>query len=102
MPDYFEKIKQYLWIHFDDSDNDQRLSGICTRAEAKLNRLIGYNAQYSINMDDKALLQLLFDLIRYTWDSAADEFEADYADEIAGFRGNKQVNDYAESEEENI
>lgn len=98
MPDYFESLKKYLWITFTDSDTDQRLSGICTRAEAKLNRLIGYDANYGLEYVDKDLLQLLFDLIRYIWDGAADEFEVDFADDIAGFRWNKQVSDYAESE----
>lgn len=102
MPDYFEELKKYLWIHFTDEDTDARLSGICKRCEKRLNRLIGYDATYSISLGNEDLLQLLFDLIRYAWDSAADEFEVDYADDIAGFRRNKQVNDYAKSEKEGL
>jgi hypothetical protein len=84
MPEYFEDLKNYLDITFDDDDIDAKLSGICTRAEAYLNKAAGG----AVDLTDQSALQLLFDCIRYIWSGSLDEFAQNYADDLFMLRAN--------------
>lgn len=88
MPDYFDAVKNYLDITYRDTETDEKLSGICTRAEAYLSKRSGNTIEFSIDMDDKNLLQLLFDCIRYIWSGSLDEFAVNYADDLFMLRAN--------------
>ncbi len=97
MPDYFNEIKNYLDITYHDTDTEDKLNGICTRAEAYLSKRAGRTIEFSIDMDDKDLLQLLFDCVRYIWSGSLDEFAVNYADDLFMLRANTHA-DTAEEE----
>lgn len=88
MPDYFDEVKNYLDITYQDYDTDEKLFGICMRAEAYLSKRAGSNIIFSSHMSDGNLLQLLFDCIRYIWSGALDEFAVNYADDLFMLRAN--------------
>ena len=89
--DYFDEVKNYLDITFTDDDVDKKLLGVCERAESYLSKVAGSSLTFSKNMEDKSLLQLLFDCIRYIWCGALDEFEKNYADDLFALRANMHV-----------
>ena len=84
MAEYFEDLKNYLDITFDDDAIDAKLSGICTRAEAYLNKAAGG----AVDLTDQSVLQLLFDCIRYIWSGSLDEFAQNYVDDLFMLRAN--------------
>ena len=86
--DYFYDIKNYLDITFTDDELDLKLEGVCERAESYLSKAAGSSIEFSINMEDKSLLQLLFDCIRYIWSGALDDFAKNYADDLFMLRAN--------------
>ena len=92
--DYFWDLKNYLDITFDDSDTDNKLRGICERAEAYLSKVAGK----SLDFTDTALRQLLFDCIRYIWSGSLDEFAKNYADDLFMLRAN--VHAYTDPEDD--
>lgn len=88
MVDYFKEVKNYLDITFDDGETDAKLLGICSRAEAYLNKRAGRKIPFSKDMEDEDLLQLLFDCIRYIWSGGLDDFATNYADDLFILRAN--------------
>lgn len=90
--DYFYEVRNYLDITYTDQDTDTKLTGICSRAEAYLNKAAGCTIEFSKNMEDKSVLQLLFDCIRYIWSGALDDFAKNYADDLFMLRANVHVN----------
>lgn len=96
--DYFYEVKNYLDITFTDADTDTKLQGICSRAEKYLSKAAGSELTFSKSMEDKSLLQLLFDCIRYIWSGSLDDFAKNYSDDLFMLRAN--VHAYKEEEEE--
>ncbi len=97
--DYFYDVRNYLDITFSDADTDTKLTGVCERAEAFLSKVAGSKITFSKDMEDKDLLQLLFDCIRYMWSGARDEFEKNYAEDLFNLRANYHANTMREAEE---
>ena len=96
--DYFFEIKNYLDITFTDEDVDKKLLGVCERAESYLSKVAGSSLTFSKNMEDKSLLQLLFDCVRYIWSGALDDFAKNYADDLFMLRANHHADTFAEEE----
>ncbi len=96
--DYFFDIRNYLDITFTDEDTDKKLQGVCERAESYLSRVAGMKLTFSKSMEDKWLLQLLFDCIRYIWSGALDEFANNYADDLFNLRANTHAEVYEEDD----
>ena len=90
--DYFYEVKNYLDITYTDQDVDTKLQGVCIRAENYLSKAAGSTLTFSKSMEDKSLLQLLFDCIRYIWSGALDDFAKNYADDLFMLRANVHVN----------
>lgn len=88
MPDYFYDVRNYLDITFDDSATDEKLRDVCIRAESYLSKKAGTGLEFSKNMENQYLLQLLFDCIRYIWSSGLADFETNYADDLFMLRAN--------------
>ena len=99
MTDYFYNVKNYLDITFTDEDTDTKLEQICSRAEAYLSKRAGSRIQFSKNMEDQSLLQLLFDCIRYIWSGALDEFAINYADDLFMLRANIHADTVVEEDD---
>lgn len=91
MPDYFDALKLYLDITWDDSQTNMKLQGIATRAEAYLRNAAGKQITFSASMEDQNALQLLFDCCRYIRSKALDEFGVNYADELWALRANAHI-----------
>lgn len=96
--DYFDEVKNYLDITFSDSEIDLKLEGVCIRAESYLSKVAGSSLTFSKNMEDKSLLQLLFDCVRYIWSGALDDFAKNYADDLFMLRANHHADTFAEEE----
>lgn len=97
--DYFCDLKNYLDITFEDPDLDQKLGGICRRAESYLSQAAGKQIYFGRDMEDQNVLQLLFDCIRYIWNNSLDEFGINYQSELMMLRANTHI-DQMEMEDE--
>ena len=98
-PDYFEALKNDLDFTYEDESREAKLLNTCQRAERWLSNRIGENPGFSINMESGHLLQLLFDCVRYIENGALDEFEKNYADDIAAARDAVLLEDFCEENE---
>lgn len=88
---YLEALKLSLDITWEDEQTDRKVRGIARRAEAYLRKAAGKDIQFSFDMEDQALLQLLFDCARYIRCNALDEFGVNYASELFALRANAHV-----------
>lgn len=78
-----DKLKNYLDITWNDTHTDEKLSGILARAQAKLCAYAGAELTFAENTDEQ---QLLFDLCRYVWNNASEDFEDNYRADLIMLR----------------
>ena len=84
-----------LDITWDDPDEDRKLIGILTRAKYKINKYAGAEIDYNTDLNAK---QLMFDLCRYMYNNASEDFEKNYNSELLMLRAGYAVS--ATDEEE--
>lgn len=90
-PDYFDDLKAYLDITWDDNATDTKVLGIAARAEVYLRKAAGKPILFSVDMADQNVLQLLYDCCRYIRGNALDEFGVNYGSELWALRANTHI-----------
>ena len=93
-----DKLKTYLDITWTDTHTDSKLSDILARAQTKLCAYAGATLAFSDGTDEQ---QLLFDLCRYVYNNASEDFESNYLPDLVMLRAKYQTEavDADESEE---
>lgn len=95
-----EALKLYLDITWEDAHTDSKLSGILSRAQTKLCAYAG-NTELAFE-DGSEEQQLLFDMCRYVWNNASEDFETNYLPDLLMLRAKYKTEAVAdESEAEN-
>ena len=74
-----DELKLVLDVTWEDTDTDQKLAGILARAKAQMDEYAGAQLTYTTESTEK---QLLFDLCRYIWNNAAEEFEQNFRSKL--------------------
>lgn len=92
-----DKLKLYLDITWEDDHTNAKLSGILARAQTKLRAYAG-NTEIAFE-DGSEEQQLLFDMCRYVWNNASEDFETNYLADLLMLRAKYKVNEH-ESETE--
>ena len=77
--DLLTEVKDECGITWSDEDTDRKVNGIIVRAKAILNRYAGEPCDYDA---DGAERQLLLSLCRYIYNSAYEEFNDNFSEEI--------------------
>lgn len=83
-----DEIKNYLNITYDDIDMDKKLGAVISRAEHILNGYASSEIDFETDLSSK---QLLFDLCRYIWNDAYEDFKTNYVSELIMLRANYEV-----------
>lgn len=93
-----EALKIYLDITWTDEHTNSKLSGILARAKTKIKSYAGND---EIAFDDGSTeQQLLFDLCRYVWNNASEDFEANYLPDLLMLRANQKTEAMPDESEE--
>ena len=100
-PDYFDDIKNYINITWSDTELENRLTGICKRAESFLQKRAGKTIEFSRQMEDQGLLQILYDCVWYIQNASLDEFEKNYESDLWAMRANAHI-EMGEQDEKEI
>ena len=79
-----DTLKDYLDITWDDLHTDAKLGGILARAQAKICAYAGVESlDFADGTDEQ---QLLFDLCRYVYNNASEDFEDNYRADLIMLR----------------
>ena len=80
----FDAVKLYLGITWSDPDTDTNVAGILARAQTKLCAYAGVESlDFADGTDEQ---QLLFDLCRYVYNNASEDFEDNYRADLIMLR----------------
>ena len=93
-----EALKTYLDITWNDTHTNAKLTGILSRAQAKLRAYAGNDELAFDNGSTEQ--QLLFDLCRYVWNNASEDFEANYLPDLLMLRANQKTEAMPDESEE--
>lgn len=102
MADLKEQVRRKLRVTWDGDDaTDERIdTDIILTAEADLRFKIGIPDQEAFDFSKPGIENKLFlALCYYMWNDAEDEFEANYAADLAHARRKWEVSQYAEEQE---
>lgn len=80
----FDAVKLYLGITWSDPDTDANVAGILARAQTKLCAYAGTESLSFADGTDEQ--QLLFDLCRYVYNNASEDFEDNYRADLIMLR----------------
>lgn len=84
-----DTLKTYLDITWDDPHTNAKLEGILARAQDKLRAYAGNpELEFAENTDEQ---QLLFDLCRYVWNNASEDFEDNYRADLIMLRAKQKT-----------
>ena len=83
-----DDVKNYLNITYNDEDTNDKVTGIFIRSEHKIRKLVAASSSDVLTSSEE---QLLLDLCRYTFNNAAEDFEANFMNDINGARAERQV-----------
>lgn len=78
-----EELKRELGITWYDAETNAKITAACDRAEAYLEMRAGRMLNFKA---DEYARQLLFDLNRYIYSDAFNQFSTDYAEELLNLR----------------
>lgn len=92
-----EEIKNYLDLTWEDEKGDQKLCGIIDRARQILRSYSGTEIEFTENTEER---QLLFDLVRYIYNHAFEDFKTNFANELIMLRVKYKVKALEESSNE--
>lgn len=85
-----DELKKYLKVTWEDETTDSVLSGILERAKKILDSYASVPIDYDTEEKEK---QLLFDLCRYIYNNAYEEFKTNFQSELIMLRyGHAEVN----------
>ena len=97
-PTLFDAVKRKLRVRWSDPDTDAHISrDIMPDAEAAIRSKVGIPEGSPIEDGQERMLFLA--LCYYMWNDAEDEFDANYAVDIAQARRRREVMQYVEEKE---
>ena len=91
-----DTLKTYLDITWDDEHTNAKLSGILSRAQAKMCAYAGADLTFDDGTDEQ---QLLLDLCRYVWFNVPENFEENYKHDLLMLRAKYKVEAMPDDEE---
>ena len=94
-----EEVKVYLHITWDEPETNQEVEAILPCADAILRKYISSKIDYE---KDLMVNQLFFDLCRYIYNHASDQFKIDYHDELFSLRNFYISQDTADGESNEV
>ena len=97
-----DQVKRKLNITWSDEDTEERVKDIIALAEPIMKRKLGISASASYDFSipgDENMLFLAYCL--YEWNHTTNEFDENYANEIAECRAIHEVAHFVETEGEN-
>ena len=83
-----DDLKTYLDIVWEDTHTDHKLAGILERAQTKVCAYAGQSVDFGEGTEER---QLLFDMCRYIYNNASEDFEANYLPDLVMIRAKYQV-----------
>lgn len=92
-----EKLKRYLDITWTDAHTDQKVQDILARAQTKICAYAGTELDFSDDSDEQ---QLLFDLCRYIYNNASEDFEDNYRSDLIMLRAKYKTEAMTDESEE--
>lgn len=94
--DLTAEIRNYLDITWEDEQTDLKIAGIISRAEDILNGYAGEDLEYADGSEER---QLLFDLVRYIYNHAYEDFKVNFADELIMIRAKYKTESLEDTED---
>ena len=91
-----DTLKTYPDITWDDEHTNAKLSGILSRAQAKMCAYAGADLTFDDGTDEQ---QLLLDLCRYVWFNVPENFEENYKHDLLMLRAKYKVEAMPDDEE---
>lgn len=94
-----DQVKRKLNITWDDEETDRRVADIVASAEPIMKRKLGISADATYDFSIAGPENMLFlALCLYEWNHSANEFDDNYANEIAQCRAIHEVKYFLETE----
>lgn len=91
-----QTVKNYLDVTWEDAQTDAKIAGIIKRAENTLCNYAGAQISFFEGSEEE---QLLFDLCRYIYNHAFEEFKVNFRDDLIMLRAKYKVETMEESDE---
>lgn len=83
-----DTLKTYLDITWNDEHTNTKLTGILSRAQAKMCAYAGADLTFDDGTEEQ---QLLLDLCRYVWFNVPEDFETNYRHDLIMLRAKYQT-----------